>query len=202
MLSLIRFSIQTRNSERFFVVKIYTKTGDQGKTALYQGGRVEKNHIRITSYGEIDELNSHLGVAISTQLPPTIAEILTSLQHWLFDLGGEIANAKLDPTADHPTDEARIEQMEKWIDSFTAQLKPLKQFILPGGSPGASALHVARSVCRRAERTLIGLQQKDPEGPFREQWLMMVNRLSDLLFVLARACNQANDVEDVHWNPS
>ena len=137
MLSPVRFSIRTSDSERFFVVKIYTKTGDQGKTALYQGGRVEKNHIRIEAYGEIDELNSLIGVTISTEIPADIAEILTKLQHWLFDLGGEIANAKLDLSQNHPTDSARIEQMEQWIDTFTAQLDPLKQFILPGGTAGA-----------------------------------------------------------------
>ena len=177
--------------------KIYTKTGDLGETGLFAGGRVSKSHIRVASYGDVDELNTHFGVILA-QMPPKHAlyEKIESLQHVLFDVGAMLATppAKLknaillDPLT---------EKLEHWVDEAEMQLPPLKQFILPGGGLLSALLHQARTVCRRAERTLVALIHAEPDTS--AEALRFLNRLSDLLFVWARLCNHLEKRNDVVW---
>ncbi len=173
--------------------KIYTRTGDAGDTGLGDGSRVAKEAPRIEAIGEVDELNSQLGVLLSQALPDDIAEPLTRIQHHLFDLGGELSipgREALQPT--------HVSWLETLLDRLNAELPPLKEFILPGGSPAAAQAHVARSVCRRAERRLFALHRQEPvSGPA----LGYLNRLSDLLFVIARCLNRHAGRPDVLWQP-
>jgi cob(I)alamin adenosyltransferase len=188
----------TRDGAR---VKIYTRTGDGGETALFGGGRVDKHHLRVRAYGSVDELNSFLGWAI-TQLPDHDERSRLSLvQNDLFAVGAELATPP--PSADRPRPDtpdlplARIETMESWIDEAQAAVEPLREFVLPGGSPGAAALHVARTVCRRAEREVVALSR---EAEVHEGVSRYLNRLSDLLFALARRVNARAGVPDVTWD--
>lgn len=181
-------------------LKIYTKTGDEGDTGLFGGGRVTKDHPRVVAYGEVDELNAVIGMARSVEMMPRIDEVLAPVQRDLFALGALLA------TPDHEKmkeqlekariSDARIAQMEQAIDDGEAELEPLKSFILPGGTPKAAALHVARTVCRRAERAVITLQRDTELPPIV---IVYLNRLSDLLFVLARVANKRAGAGEVTW---
>ena len=171
--------------------KIVTRTGDAGTTGLGDGSRVAKDAARIQAIGTVDELNSTLGVLLAEALPDSIAAHLTEIQHDLFDLGGELSiPGHVGVTDDH------VARLEDAVERYNADLGPLKEFVLPGGSRAAALAHVARTVCRRAERTVIALAQTEEVGIPARKYL---NRLSDLLFVLARALNHAAGRPDVLW---
>ena len=181
-------------------LKIYTKTGDAGDTGLFGGGRVPKDHPRVTAYGEIDELNALIGMARAAETMPRIDEVLAPIQRDLFSLGALLATPDLEKMKEQLAkarlSDARIGQLEQAIDDGESELEPLKAFILPGGTPKAAALHVARTVCRRAERAVISLQ-RETEVP--QIVIVYLNRLSDLLFVLARVANKRAGVGEVTW---
>jgi cob(I)alamin adenosyltransferase len=171
--------------------RIVTKTGDDGTTGLGDGSRVGKDTARIAAIGEVDELNSTLGLLLAEDLPATVRNCLTEIQHDLFDLGGELSI----PGHSAVTD-AHVARIEAAVTAFNADLARLKEFILPGGSRAAAIAHVARTVCRRAERSLVRLAAGAPVGGPARRY---VNRLSDLLFVIARALNRAAQTSDVLW---
>lgn len=173
--------------------KIVTRTGDDGTTGLGDGSRVSKASLRIDVLGDIDELNSQLGVALADTLPQALRECLEKVQHDLFDLGGEVCIPGRVALID-----AHLLRLEREVETHNAELPPLKEFVLPGGSGAAAALHVARAVCRRAERGLVALAQEESVSELAPRYL---NRLSDLLFVLARAANRAAGLPDVCWRP-
>jgi len=171
--------------------RIVTRTGDSGTTGLGDGSRVAKNSARIEAIGSVDELNSSIGVVLAEPLPAPIRSVLTDVQHDLFDLGGELSipgHSAVTP--------AHIERLEAAVERYNAGLPPLKEFILPGGMRSAALVHVARTVCRRAERALVELAA---HGDVSASSRIYLNRLSDLLFVLARALNRAADAPDVLW---
>ena len=172
--------------------KIYTRTGDDGSTGLGDGSRVPKESLRVEAYGTVDEVNSAIGVVLSVAtLPPRIASCLTEVQHDLFDLGGELCipgHRMIEP--------AHVERLETEMDGFNEHLPPLKEFILPGGGPAAAACHVARAVCRRAERRCWSLARTENVPP---EALRYLNRLSDLLFVLARVLARHEQGGEVIW---
>jgi cob(I)alamin adenosyltransferase len=171
--------------------KITTRTGDQGETGLGDGSRVPKDHVRVAALGEVDELNSALGVLLAEELPEAIRAALTEVQHDLLDLGGELS------IPGHAlVGSERVAALEAWIEAWNKDLPPLKEFILPGGSRAAAAAHLARTICRRAERSLVTLGKKQAVTTAARQY---VNRLSDLLFVAGRALNRAAGVGDVQW---
>ena len=183
-------------------MKIYTKTGDQGETALFAGGRVRKDHIRIATVGEVDELNALLGIALAEKevtLLPKLDGLLMEIQNRLFDLGAELATPSPEKAGTNLLQETDIHRLEQAIDQYEETLPPLTEFILPGGSIVAAQLHLARSVCRRTERRMVSLTGSES---VRELPLQYVNRLGDLLFVLARAMNQAASVADTPWSKS
>lgn len=177
-------------------MKIYTRTGDAGLTGLYGGGRVPKSDVRIAAYGTVDELNASLGVCRATGLPADMDELLGRLQHDMFSVGAELSSAGKSPPGAILLDDGDVARIEAAIDHFDGQLQPLKTFILPGGALASAALHVARAVCRRAEREVVGLAQA---AEVRPTVLTYLNRISDLLFVLARFANHAAGVRDVTW---
>jgi cob(I)alamin adenosyltransferase len=181
-------------------LKIYTRTGDDGDTGLFGGGRVTKDHPRVEAYGDIDELNAAVGMARAIDVMPRIDEVLAPLQRDLFAIGALLATpdrAKMaEQLAKARIDDDRIAQLERAIDEGEAELEPLRAFILPGGTPKAGALHVARTVCRRAERRVIALMRED-EVP--QLVVIYLNRLSDLLFVLARVANARAGAGEVTW---
>jgi cob(I)alamin adenosyltransferase len=181
-------------------LKIYTRTGDEGDTGLFGGGRVSKDHPRVEAYGDIDELNAVLGQARSIDMMPRIDEVLAPIQRDLFAIGALLATPDLakmhEQLAKARITDERIAQMERSIDDGDAELEPLKAFIMPGGTPKAAALHVARTVCRRAERAVVRLQ-RDVEVP--QVVIVYLNRLSDLLFVLARVANRRAGAGEVTW---
>ena len=181
-------------------MKIYTKTGDRGDTGLFGGGRVAKSHVRVDAYGEVDELNAALGLARALEPMPRIDELLVPIQRDLFAVGALLATPNLEKMRSHlekaRVDEARIAQLEQAIDDADEELEPLRAFILPGGSPKAAALHVARTVCRRAERRVVELTQTE-EIPALA--VIYLNRLSDLLFTLARLASKRSGVGEVTW---
>src|SRR5712671_5156913 len=183
------------------MAKIYTRTGDEGETSLLGGRRVRKDDLRIEAIGSVDEVNAALGVvrvelARSDVAPENLDQEIGEIQHRLFDLGAELAVPSGSETRPGAIGEAHVAQLESLIDRYEAELEPLRAFILPGGTPAASQLHVARCDCRRCERRLVQLAAVEP---IRGEVLQYVNRLSDLLFVLARAVNRANRVADVIW---
>jgi cob(I)alamin adenosyltransferase len=180
-------------------MNIYTKTGDDGGTALFAGPRVGKDHPRIEAYGAVDELNAVLGVVRSEpSLPADIDALLAEIQHTLFSVGAELATPEPHKHGMTLVSPAQIEVLERAIDEHESRLAPLREFILPGGTPAAAALHVARTVCRRAERRIVALAQLSDVSisPHLVAW---INRLGDLLFVLARSANCAAAVPDVAW---
>jgi cob(I)alamin adenosyltransferase len=182
-------------------MKIYTRTGDDGTTGLFGNQRVPKDALRVEVYGTIDEANTILGVALASGAPEDLARVLVDLQARLFDLGADLAtprSASPDPTYLVRIDESHVAALEQLIDRFEAGLSPLTNFILPGGVPTAAHLHHARTVVRRAERALVTLARTETLGPAVPRF---VNRLSDLLFVLARWANHAARVPDVPWRP-
>lgn len=173
------------------LTKIYTKTGDSGSTGLADGSRTDKDSPRISVIGDVDELNSLLGLLIAVDIDDKIKTCLLDIQHILFDLGGELAI----PDSEMLT-EARVQYLEEIIDQYNASLPPLKEFILPGGSVPAAVCHTARAVCRRAERQLVGLSK---EIFINKVSLKFLNRLSDLLFVFARTLALSEGGEEIYW---
>jgi cob(I)alamin adenosyltransferase len=171
--------------------KITTRTGDRGETGLGDGSRVPKSSPRVRALGDIDELNSAIGLVVAEAPPAEIAEALNVVQHDLFDLGGEISIPGHTMLGD-----AHIERLEARIESWNAELAPLKEFILPGGTRAAAAAHLARTICRRAERSLVELIEKEKVS---EAALRYLNRLSDLLFIAGRRLNHAAGRGDVQW---
>jgi cob(I)alamin adenosyltransferase len=176
------------------LTKIYTRTGDTGETGLGDGSRVSKDSQRVQALGEIDELNSVLGLLLAEDLPAGVRTALACVQHELFDLGGEVCI----PGHASVSGE-QVARLEALLDDYNRDLPPLKEFILPGGTRAASLAHLARTVCRRAERALVSLSRAEPVGAEARKYL---NRLSDLLFVLGRSLNRAGGGSDVLWQPS
>jgi cob(I)alamin adenosyltransferase len=171
--------------------RIVTRTGDSGTTGLGDGSRVDKDSLRIEAIGAVDELNSSVGALLAEPLPEAIAALLIDIQHDLFDLGGELSiPGHVAVTAGHVT------RLERAVEEINAGLSPLKEFILPGGTRPAALAHVARTVCRRAERALVALARHEPVS---QDGRVYLNRLSDLLFVIARKLNDASGVPDVLW---
>jgi cob(I)alamin adenosyltransferase len=184
-------------------MKIYTGTGDTGETGLYGGQRVSKDDARVEAYGTVDETGALLGVAAAALPVGELRELVTDLQRQLFTVGADLATPLERETQAGKTIVPRVEPshsvaLETHIDRFEAELEPLRQFIVPGGTPGAAALHHARAVARRAERRVVTLHRADPDGTNAEV-LRYLNRLADLLFVLARAANHRARVADVPW---
>lgn len=185
----------------FVATRIYTRTGDSGETGLFGGQRVSKDDPRVEAYGTVDELNSLLGLARSWMEWSDLADLLVQIQSDLFTLGADLATPEEADTTRGPVTVMRIaaervEALESEIDRLEAELSPLTQFILPSGVPAAGYLHLARSVCRRAERRCVTLAHN---APFNPEILRYLNRLSDLLFVMARTVNRRRGVEDVTW---
>jgi cob(I)alamin adenosyltransferase len=181
------------------LTKIYTRQGDEGLTSLSGGQRVPKNSLRVSAYGTVDELNSAIGVALAFGLSERLAAVLPVIQNELFHLGSDLSFLEEDK-ARYPIPQIEprhISQLEALIDEMTAVVGPLQNFILPGGAPGAALLHVARTVCRRAERDVITLSQQEGIGAYTIQYL---NRLSDALFVMARYENHSRGVAEPLWN--
>ena len=179
-------------------MKIYTRTGDRGGTALVGGKRVSKADARVSAYGEVDEVNAWLGVIRRRGLPAEVTEMLERIQRDLFAIGARLADPaekiaqRVTKTA---VGDADIQRLEEWIDRLEAELPPLRRFILPGGNRAGSLLHLSRTVCRRAERAIVALGTDAVEAPL----LAYVNRLSDLLFVIARAVNHRAGQAEVEW---
>lgn len=186
-----------------FLNRIYTRSGDAGETSLGDGSRVSKRHPRILAYGGTDELNSVLGLARSVELPEKVDDWLSTIQNDLFDIGADLCVPERtadQPAPEHPPLRVTAEQvarLESWIDEINEQLEPLTSFVLPGGSPASSWLHLARTVCRRVEVSVWSLHETEP---INEQVLQYLNRLSDLLFVLAQLCNDGGR-SSVLWVP-
>ena len=181
------------------ITKIYTKQGDTGSTRLGGGQKVDKSDLRIEAYGTVDELNSVIGVALASGLDADLAKTLAGIQNELFHLGSDLCFLEEDKQ-DHPVpaiESRHIETLEGVLDRLTAAVGPLENFILPGGSIGAAHLHVARCVCRRAERVIVALSAAQSIGAETVRYL---NRLSDALFVMARYENQSKGVDDVCWD--
>lgn len=180
--------------------KIYTKTGDKGTTGLFGGGRVSKDDVRVDAYGEVDELNSSIGLAMSLGASPRIDSVLAPIQHDLFAIGAILATPDLEKMQQQlkkaNLGDSRISELEGEIDRCDEELEPLKAFIMPGGTPKASALHVARTVCRRAERRVIHLSKS---ADFPSVIVVYLNRLSDLLFSLARVANKDVGQTETKW---
>lgn len=173
--------------------KIYTRTGDDGTTGLGDGVRVDKDHPRIEAFGTVDELNSQVGVILSQDLPAKVFQCLQDIQHDLFDLGGELS------LPDYVSvDERYVERLERQLDAFNETLPALKEFILPAGGLATAQTHIARTICRRAERRVFTLHRQEPVN---SHILHYLNRLSDLLFVLARVCARHENGQEVFWQP-
>lgn len=173
------------------LTKIYTRTGDSGSTGLGDGTRVPKTSLRVTAYGTTDELNSAIGIVIASEVPINVSTVLTEVQHHLFDLGGELC------IPGHiALSEEHVNWLERQLDGLNEDLPALKDFILPGGSPAAASCHLARTVCRRAERCVIELGEEESLPP---QSIAYLNRLSDLLFVIARVLARDNGGSEVLW---
>ena len=179
-------------------MKIYTRTGDAGETGLFDGRRVSKADLRVDAYGEVDELNAAIGVVLAGGVDPEMSAMLEAVSRDLFALGGRLADPsrkvaeRVEKMAIGAADVARLEQ---WIDRLESELPPLRRFILPGGSPAGAALHLARTICRRAERRIVSLGTDEVPA----ELLAYVNRLSDFLFVAARAVNGRAGVPELEW---
>jgi cob(I)alamin adenosyltransferase len=181
-------------------MRIYTKTGDAGETGLFGGPRVPKDDARVEAYGEVDELNGAIGAARARGLDPEIDGILAAVQDQLFTVGAELATppGARARSAVPPVAPGWVAALEGAIDRFETELPPLRHFILPGGSAPGADLHVARAVCRRAERRVVALHHREPVVP---EVLSLLNRLSDFLFVAARLANQRAHVAEITWEP-
>ena len=186
-------------------MKIYTRTGDSGETGLFDGTRVPKSDARVATYGDVDELNAWLGYARASLGPGAerLGPMIERIQRDLFAVGARLADPAhriaervSKAAAVSPDDITRLEQ---WIDGLEADLPPLRRFVLAGGSPGGAALHVARTVCRRAERAMVALARVPGAGPLEDGLITYVNRLSDLLFVMARWANHRAGVPEIEW---
>lgn len=181
-------------------MKIYTRTGDEGETGLFGGGRVPKDHPRVSAYGDVDELNSAIGVARATEPIEFYDELMQSIQRDLFSIGGHLATP--DPDRVQKALEkaelsaSRVAEFETTIDLADEELPPLRAFVLPAGTPKAAAFHLARTVCRRAERSVVHLSH---DVPVPDEFVVYLNRLSDLLFALARLANHRQGAGDVVW---
>jgi cob(I)alamin adenosyltransferase len=171
--------------------RIYTRTGDKGTTGLGDGTRVDKDSLRVEAYGAVDELNSLIGLLATYKLSDVIAVQLTDIEHDLFDIGGELSIPGHSVVSDQ-----QVERLEVFLDTLNADLEPLQEFILPGGTTAAAVCHLARTVCRRAERRVVTLAREEVVNAASLRYL---NRLSDLLFVLARSLNRAEGIKDVLW---
>jgi len=171
--------------------RIYTRTGDDGTTGLGDGSRTPKDSLRVEAFGAVDELNSVIGQLVTHSLPERIRRELTDIQHDLFDIGAELCIPGHTVISDK-----QVEQLENYLDELNADLQPLEEFILPGGAPAAAACHLARAVCRRAERRVVSLAR---EELVNATGLRYLNRLSDLLFVMARSLNRSMGLDDVLW---
>lgn len=182
------------------LTRLYTRAGDDGSTRLGSGTQVPKDSLRVEAYGCVDELNAHIGVAIAVGVGERLADTLARIQNELFDLGGDLAT----PAEDEPgfsvprIEERHVKALEAVIDELNDEVGPLENFVLPGGSRGAAALQVARTVCRRAERRLISLSREEEVG---DRVIPYLNRLSDALFVMARYENRRSGVAEPLWNP-
>ena len=179
-------------------MKIYTKTGDAGETSLFDGTRVPKTHPRVVAYGDVDELQAMLGVSAAAELQPALSEMIIAIQRDLFALGARLADPahRIAPrVAKAVISRDSVERLEGWIDRLESDLPPLRHFILSGGSTASASLHLARTVCRRAERAVLAL------GPDAVEPIVLayLNRLSDLLFVMARAANHHAGVAETEW---
>jgi cob(I)alamin adenosyltransferase len=181
-------------------MKIYTRTGDSGETGLFGGGRVPKDHPRVAAYGDVDELNSAIGLARATEPAAFFDALLETVQRDLFSIGGHLATPDPERVAKAlekaSLSAGRIVEFEAAMDAADAELPPLRAFVLPAGTPNAAALHLARTVCRRAERSTVGLAR---ESEVPELFVVYLNRLSDLLFTLARLANHRGGSGDVTW---
>lgn len=171
--------------------KIATRTGDKGTTGLGDGSRIAKDALRVHAMGDVDELNSHIGVLLCEDLPPQLRHELVSIQHDLFDIGGELCIPGYTMITD-----AQVARLDGLLEKYNADLEPLKDFILPGGSRAAALAHVCRTVCRRAERAIVSLGNSETINEHPRQYM---NRLSDLLFVLSRVLNRHAGGSDVLW---
>jgi cob(I)alamin adenosyltransferase len=188
-------------------MKIYTKTGDRGETGLFGGQRVRKDHARVEAYGDVDELNSLLGVAAGRLAAGEQEEMVLGVQRIqadLFVIGAHLATPRPEDGGREnahvpPLPEGRVEEMERWIDAAEEELEPLRNFVLPGGGEAGAYLHLARTVCRRAERRCVSLAHV---AHIEEEVIVYLNRLSDLLFTLARLANHRAGVADVPWVPN
>jgi cob(I)alamin adenosyltransferase len=184
------------------MVRIYTRTGDRGETGLFGGGRVPKSDPRVEAYGEVDELNAVLGWALAGLDDAAVRERIASIQADLFTIGAHLATPPAPERRRRPElpplDPDRVRALESWIDGAEAELPELRAFILPGGSAAGAALHLARTVCRRAERRVVALAEREPVEP---DIIIYLNRLSDLLFVLARIANQRAGAVEETWQP-
>ncbi|MFQ5772067.1 MAG: cob(I)yrinic acid a,c-diamide adenosyltransferase [bacterium] len=180
------------------ITKVYTKQGDQGETRLGGGQKVSKDTIRIHAYGTVDELNSIIGMALSFEPVAVVKNALTKIQHELFTLGGDLCTLETDKQKwdIKVIENQQVQALEKLIDELNAELKPLQEFILPGGTKSSAFLHLARCVCRRAERLVVSLCLEEKIG---KNVLKYLNRLSDALFVLARYENYKGGIEDIYW---
>lgn len=181
-------------------MKIYTKTGDEGETGLFGGGRVPKDHPRVAAYGDVDELNSVIGLIRATAPAELFQDLLQAIQQDLFAIGGRLATPDPErvrkPLEKAALSEARVAEFERTMDAAEEELAPLRAFVLPAGTPKAAALHLGRTVCRRAERSVVSLARETEVPPL---FLVYLNRLSDLLFTLARLANHRAGVRDVTW---
>lgn len=175
------------------LTKIYTRTGDKGKTRLANGEEVSKDSLRVSAYGDVDELNSTIGLVLTENPDVTLVDILSNIQHTLFDLGGELASHGM---IEGLVTENPVASLEKHIDELNKELPPLEEFILPGGTKSAALLHLARTVCRRAERSIITLDQGEKVAA---EIIQYMNRLSDLLFVMARHENHRSGNQEIYW---
>ena len=177
-------------------MKIYTKTGDKGETSLFGGTRVSKDHLRIDAYGTVDELNSVIGVCRSINRFPEVDNILEGIQNDLFIIGADLASPHDASGKIERIQSGAISRLEGHIDAISGQLQPITNFILPGGDPAAAMVHFARTVCRRAERLTVRLSHAEPVSA---ESIIYINRLSDLLFVLARRVNALSNTPEIKW---
>ncbi|MDH5424344.1 MAG: cob(I)yrinic acid a,c-diamide adenosyltransferase [Gammaproteobacteria bacterium] len=171
--------------------KIYTKTGDKGDTGMADGTRLAKNHIKVSVIGDVDELNSQMGLLVVEVANDEMKSKLNQIQHILFDLGAELTLPEY-----QAIESAHVSLLEAYLDQLNEHLKPLDEFILPGGSRSAAVAHITRAVCRRLERSLVSLNR---EYPINKESMAFINRLSDLLFVIARQCCKDDGVDEVYW---